>query len=116
METTIDLTTASAVLDAAQRVLDAGIGRLAADGIDENQVLAYDVAHAAAAVMSARGLLSYGALGETEARVCCAFVADVLADLAAKVFGREAEWNVDDDALDGVRHFVSEYRSPAFLD
>ena len=73
MNETIDLTSASAVLDIAQKVLDAGIGRLAADGIDENQVLAYDIAHAAAAVMSARGLLSYGALGETEARVCCAF-------------------------------------------
>jgi (2S)-methylsuccinyl-CoA dehydrogenase len=115
MDETIDLTSASAVLDIAQKVLDAGIGRLAADGIDENQVLAYDIAHAAAAVMSARGLLSYGALGQTEARVCCAFAADVLADLAGKVFGRESEWNVSDDALDGVRHFVSEYRSPEFL-
>ena len=58
MTETIDLTTAAAALDSAQQVLDAGIARLAADGIDDNQVLAYDIAHAAAGAMAARGLLA----------------------------------------------------------
>ena len=111
----IDLTSAAAALDTAQQALDAAIARLAADGIDDNQVLAYDVAHAAAGVMAARGLLSYGGKGETEAAVTAAFTADVLADLAGKVFGREREWNVPDDALDGVREFVATYRAPEFL-
>jgi len=115
MAESIDLTSASAALDTAQQVLDAAIGRLAADGIDDNQVLAYDVAHAAAGVMAARGLLSYGAHGDDEARITCAFVADVLADLAAKLFGRESEWAVSDGALDSVRDFVGEFRSPEFL-
>ena len=115
MAESIDLTSAAAALDLAQQVLDSAIGRLASDGVDENQVLAYDVAHAAAGVMAARGLLSYGARGDVEARITCAFVADVLADLAAKLFGRESEWAVSDSALDGVRGFVSEFRSPEFL-
>ncbi|MHB1138332.1 MAG: acyl-CoA dehydrogenase family protein [Microthrixaceae bacterium] len=111
----IDLTSAAAALDTAQLALDAAISRLAADGIDDNQVLAYDVAHAAAGVMAARGLLSYGGKGDTEAAVTAAFTADVLADLAAKLFGREREWNVATDALDGVRDFVAAHRSPEFL-
>ena len=110
-----DLTTAAAALDTAQAVLDSGIARLAADGIDQNQVLAYDVAHAAAAVMAARGLLSYGSRGADEAAVTCAFAAEAMADLAAKVYGRESEWGVAPDAMDGAREFVGTYRSPEFL-
>ena len=110
-----DLTSVAAALDIAQGVLDSGIARLAADGIDTNQVLAYDVAHAAAAVMAARGLLSYGARGEDEAKVTCAFAAEAMADLAAKVFGRETDWGVSAGALDGTREVVGRYRSPGFL-
>ncbi len=109
------LTTASTAIDAAQAVVDAGIAQLAANGIEANQVLAYDVAHAAAAVQSARGLLSYGQRGHVEERITCAFAADAVADLGAKLFGREAQWGVAPTALDGVRSFVAEYRSPEFL-
>ena len=63
----------------------------AAGSIDDHQVLAYDLAHAAAAVETAQGLLDYGAKGDVEGRITCAFVADAVADLAAKVFGREAD-------------------------
>jgi (2S)-methylsuccinyl-CoA dehydrogenase len=110
-----DLTAVAAALDVAQGVLDRGIARLAADGIDDNQVLAYDVAHAAAGVMAARGLLSYGSRGDEEAKVTCAFAAEAMADLAAKVFGREDEWGVGPGALDGTREIVGRYRSPEFL-
>jgi (2S)-methylsuccinyl-CoA dehydrogenase len=113
--TSADLTAAAAALDAAQSVLDAGVARLAADGIDANQVLAYDVAHAAAGVMAARGLLSYGARGDTESLITAAFTADVVADLAAKLYGREGEWGVAPGALDGARGFVTTFRDPAFL-
>jgi (2S)-methylsuccinyl-CoA dehydrogenase len=105
----------SAVLDDAQLVVDAAIARLASGGIDENQVLAYDVAHAAAAVRTGRGLLGYGDRGELEGQLTAAFVADAVAELVGKVFGREAEWGVGDAALDGTRAFVAQYRSPAFL-
>ena len=113
--TSADLTAAAAALDAAQSVLDAGVARLAADGIDANQVLAYDVAHAAAGVMAARGLLSYGARGDTESLITAAFTADVVADLAGKLYGREREWGVQPGALDGAREFVATFRDPAFL-
>ncbi|MBS1838471.1 MAG: acyl-CoA dehydrogenase, partial [Actinobacteria bacterium] len=102
-----DLTAAADALELAQGVLDDGIGSLAAVGLDDNQVLAYDIAHAAAAVMASRGLLSYGSRGKAEAAITCAFAAEAISDLAAKVFGREDEWGVAPDALDGARSFVA---------
>ncbi|MFM7535606.1 MAG: acyl-CoA dehydrogenase family protein [Acidimicrobiales bacterium] len=113
--TSADLVATATVLDAAQAVVDAGVGRLARDGIDTNQVLAYDVAHAAAAVMAARGLLSYGSRGDAESLITAAFTADAVADLVGKVFGREAEWGVSPTALDATREFVASFRDPAFL-
>jgi (2S)-methylsuccinyl-CoA dehydrogenase len=110
-----DAADASAVLDAAEAVVDAGIARLAEGGIDEQQVLAYDVAHAAAAVRTGRGLLGYAARGDVEGRITAAFIADAVADLAGKVFGREAEWGVAPGALDGTRTYVAAHRSPEFL-
>lgn len=115
MSDTIDPNSIGPVLDAAQAVVDAGIARLADDGIDDNQVLAYDVAHASAGVMAARGLLGYASKGRTEAGIACAFAADVIADLAGKIFGREDEWGVGNDALDSTREFVAAHRSPEFL-
>jgi (2S)-methylsuccinyl-CoA dehydrogenase len=110
-----DLSAASAALDAAQRVVQSGIARLAEVGVDANQVLAYDVAHSAAAVQTGIALLTYGAKGETEAALTNAFVADAVAELAGKVFGREAEWGVDATCLDSTRAYVSTYRNPEFL-
>ena len=83
--------------------------------IDADQVLAYDLAHAAAALETARSMLDYGAKGDLEARLTCVFVADVLADLASKVWGRESIWNTTDTALDPARPFVTAWRDPALL-
>jgi (2S)-methylsuccinyl-CoA dehydrogenase len=115
LPTAADLDAARDALEIAQAVLDAAIARLAGLHLDDSQVLAYDVAHAAAGVMAARGLLDYGARGEDEAAITCAFAADVIAELNAKLFGREAEWGVQSDALDGIRAFVAAYRDPAYL-
>nr|WP_289012002.1 acyl-CoA dehydrogenase family protein [uncultured Candidatus Microthrix sp.] len=112
---TPDLTAAAAALDVGQAVIDSAVGRLAEDGIDANQVLAYDVAHAAAALMCGRGLLDYGSKGDDEGLITAAFIADALAELGAKLFGREAEWGVAPDALDGARDFVATYRAADFL-
>ncbi len=109
------LAAAATALDAAQGVVDAGIARLADGGIDAQQVLAYDVAHAAAAVRTGRSLLEYGTKGSVEERITLAFIADALAELAGKCFGREAEWGVDAGALDPAREFTATYRSPEFL-
>src|SRR4051795_9776766 len=65
---TPDLSAAASAVDLAHGVVHDGIAALAAAGsIDDNQVLAYDVAHAAAAVEIARTLLDYGAKGDAEA-------------------------------------------------
>src|SRR6188472_3720628 len=81
-----DLSAAASAVELAQSVVKSGVRTLAAadGGVDANQVLAYDLAHAAA-------------------------------DLATKVFGREAAWGAAEGALDELRPFVSTYRDPAFL-
>jgi (2S)-methylsuccinyl-CoA dehydrogenase len=106
---------ALAVIDTAQSVVDAAVARLASSGLDEHQVVAYDVAHAAAAIQCSRGLLAYGAHGDVEERITVAFIADAVADLASKVFGREADWGIESGALDSTREFVAAYRNPEFL-
>ncbi|HNG23585.1 MAG TPA: acyl-CoA dehydrogenase family protein, partial [Microthrixaceae bacterium] len=109
-----DLDAVAAALDVAQAVIDGGIARLVDGGIDQNQVLAYDVAHAAAGIGASRSLLAYGAQGDVQARIACVFAAEALADLAGKVFGREADWGAAPGALDGARQATAAYRSPAF--
>src|SRR3954469_16888310 len=106
-----DLSAAASAVDLARSVVHDGVAALAAAGsIDDNQVLAYDVAHAAAAVETARTLLDYGGKGDVEARITCAFVAEAIAELVAKLYGREAAWGVGGDALDGARAFVAAFR------
>ena len=58
-------------------------------GPDANQVLAYDLAHAASAAATARALLDYGAKGDIEAAIACAFAADMVHDLITRLAGRE---------------------------
>jgi (2S)-methylsuccinyl-CoA dehydrogenase len=113
---TPDLHAAAEALAVARTVVDAGIRALAdAGGPDRAEVLAYDVAHAAAGVRTAEAGLTYGSHGDTEARLACAFAADALADLAARTIGRSAEWGVAADWLAPVEQFVATFRSPEFL-
>jgi (2S)-methylsuccinyl-CoA dehydrogenase len=111
-----DLTAAASVVDLARSVVDAGVRRLtAAGGPDAAQVLAYDLAHAAAGVETARSMLDYGAKGEVEASVACAFVADAVHDLVTRVTGREALWGLDTASLRDAHDFLATYRDPDFL-
>ncbi len=111
-----DLAAAADALALAQSVVDTGIAALVvAGGPDEAQVLAYDIAHAAAAVRAAEAGLSYGSYGAVEARIACAFAADALADLASRTVGRSGDWGVDPDWLAPAEPFVSTFRDPAFL-
>ena len=64
---------------------------------------------------TAKGLLDYGAKGDLEGRITCAFVADAVGEIAGKVFGREADWGIEPGALDSTRDFLSTYRAPEFL-
>ena len=114
---TSDLTAAASVVELAEGVVKAAGKTLASlpGGVDANQVLAYDLAHAAAAVHTAHALLDYGAKGDLEAKLTNAFVADAVAELASKLHGREELWGVDVTALDDARDFLKTYRDPAFL-
>jgi hypothetical protein len=59
-----DLAAAALVLETAKSVVDAAARHLAATGdVGADQVVAYDLAHAAAAVENAGAILDYGAKG-----------------------------------------------------
>ena len=111
-----DLTAAATAIDAAKGVTDGAARHLAASGgIDANQTVAYDLAHAAAAVETGRAVLEYGAHGDVEARIACAFVADAVFDVATRILGREDAWGAAPGALDDAMAFVRTYRSAEFL-
>ncbi len=111
-----DLVAAEEAVEVAQHLVDAACTSLRDHGgVDANQVVAYDVAHAAAAVATARATLEYGALGADEARIATAFVADVVADLVGKVAGRERLWGVGIDWAAPVAGFLTAQRDPAVL-
>ncbi len=111
-----DLAAAASAVEIAGSVVEGAFGHLAADGdVDADQVVAYDLAHAAAAVENARAVLDYGEKGSEEARIACAFVADVVHDVATRLMGREQEWGAEPGALDSALAFARPYRSPEFL-
>src|SRR5688500_5600669 len=111
-----DLNAAARVVELAKAVTDGAARHLAILGdIDDRQVVAYDLAHASAAVENARAVLDYGAKGDVEARIACAFVADAVYDVAIRVLGREDEWGTEPDSLSAAMPFVRTYRAPEFV-
>jgi len=110
------LASAEQAVSVAERVVRSGSAALVrAGGADAAQVLAYDLAHAAAANAAARVMLDYGALGALEADLACAFVGDVLAELAARTTGRGELWDVADGWTEPVAAFLGNWRSPGAL-
>jgi (2S)-methylsuccinyl-CoA dehydrogenase len=109
---------AAAVVDTAcqnlARASDDG-GRVSVAKLDEHQVLAYDLAHAASAVQGCHVMLEYAEHGEYESMLSRAFIADAVWDLGAKVMGREGIWGVEGGDLASALPFVEGHRSPAFL-
>jgi (2S)-methylsuccinyl-CoA dehydrogenase len=79
------------------------------------QVLGYDIAHAASEVATAKAMLEYGAKGDDEARLACALVADVVHALEGRLAGRENDWGASEGALAAARSFLATYRAPAFV-
>jgi len=111
-----DLSAAADVIATARSMVSAATGTLvAAGGPDANQTLAYDLAHVAAAVETAASLMEWGATGDTEAAIACAFTADMVADFASRLVGRESMWGVKAAQLSGAESFVTRFRDPAFL-
>ena len=113
---TPDLTAAAAAVSLAQSVVDTAASTIRANGgIDPNQVVTYDLAHAASAVGTARSTLDYGAKGEVEATIACAFIADAVRDLGQRMVGREALFGVDRDWMEPVADFVATFCDPDFV-
>ena len=113
-----DLSAATEAVSMTRSVIDRAAAHLAAQGrdaIDRNQAVAYDLAHSAAAVETARAALAYGAHGPVEAALATAFAADAVSDVAARLLGRQPAWGVDGDPLSKTLEFVSAHRDPAWL-
>ena len=114
--TTPDLQAASGALDLADQAIKTAIARLTElGGPDRQQVFAYELAHAGAGVATAKSMLTYGAHGETETLLTCAFAADVIHDLFAKLIGRDQLWGVDTALLRPANDFVSRFRDPEII-
>jgi (2S)-methylsuccinyl-CoA dehydrogenase len=117
---------AGVAIDLAASVVDTAVSNLAraslADGklsvakLDESQVVAYDLAHAAAAVEAGRVMNRYAEHGEMESMLARAFVADAVSDIVARLIGREQLWGVDPAVLAPAHDFVAAHRAPAFLE
>ncbi len=111
-----DLAAAADVIELAGGVVGKGVRHLAATGgPDVHQVLAYDLAHAAAQVETARAMLDYGAKGDAEGRLACAFAADMVHDLITRIAGREALWGIDIAPMKAAHPFLATYRAPEFV-
>ncbi len=111
-----DLSPAADVVGLVDDVIGTAVRRLAErGGPDADQVVAYDLAHAASAAATARSLLDYGAKGDVEARLTCAFVADTVHDVMSRLAGREQRWGVDTTPLRGAHAFLEQYRDPDFV-
>src|SRR5512132_1004863 len=112
-----DIGAAAEAVASACEVTAAAARQLAGSegGVDANQVVAYDLAHASAALEGARAAVEYGGRGEVEGRLAAAFVADAVHDVAGRVLGREQAWGVEAGALDDALDLVRPWRGPAYL-
>jgi (2S)-methylsuccinyl-CoA dehydrogenase len=111
-----DMQAATDALALGISVIDRATSHIAAMAdADDHQSLLYDLAHAASAVEISRSLIDYGAKGDAEGRLACAFIADALHELNAKLFGREEAWGVGTGELDAARRFIATYRDPQFV-
>jgi (2S)-methylsuccinyl-CoA dehydrogenase len=117
---------ARAAVDAAAGVVDRAVrhlaelasddgGKISVERLDGHQAVAYDLAHAAAAVEGSKVMWEYAAHGEIESMLARAYVADAIADVTARMIGRGDEWGVDPSALSPAAEFVAAHRAPAFL-
>ncbi len=107
---------AASAVGRAREVIATAAERLAASGdVDDQQLVAYDLGHASAAVEIAATVLDYGSHGDIERRIADAFVAEAVHDLACRLLTREEEWGVEPGVLDPAMVFVRAHRSTSFL-
>ena len=82
--------------------------------LDQHQVLAYDLAHAASAVAGCRVMLDYAEHGELESMLALRATSPTRSPTSRRaVLGRDAAWGVDPSDLAPALPFVAEHRAPA---
>jgi (2S)-methylsuccinyl-CoA dehydrogenase len=123
---TADLSAAAEAVELARRVVDTAArhlgelaaenGRVSVDRLDQHQILAYDLAHAASGIEGSRVMLDYARHGELEAMLAGLFATEAICDLVSRVLGRESEWRVSLADLAPVQAFVEAHRHPEFLE
>ncbi|WP_405483447.1 acyl-CoA dehydrogenase family protein [Streptomyces sp. NBC_00009] len=111
-----NLAGARAVVEVLQAAVGKAAAHLASSPTEASQTVSYDLASISSAVAAAAELLDHGAAGQAEADLALLYAADVAADLAGRMAGRESLWGVDSSALDSVAGHVAAGRDPAFLD
>ncbi len=112
----IDLAHAAELIEHAQSLIDTAVQRLAElGGVDENQTLAYDLAHASSAIATARACLSYAQKGPVEASLFAAFLAHAIGDLHTRVLAREELWGASPTWYVPFESFARAYRHPGYL-
>jgi len=113
---TPDLAAAADVIELASGIVGKAIRHIAANGgPDVHQLVAYDLAHAAAQVEAAHALLDYGAKGDVEARLTCAFTAEMAHDLITRLAGREKYWGIEIAPMKAAHPFLERFRTPEFI-
>jgi (2S)-methylsuccinyl-CoA dehydrogenase len=113
-----DLEAAAQAVGLARAVVESGAAHLASLGpgsLDENQAVAYDVAHAAAAVETATAAIDYGRRGAVEAALGAAFAADAVWDVATRTLGRESSWGTRRGVFEPATGFLDAHRNPSWL-
>ncbi len=104
-----------AAVNAMQTIVERALDSISGLDLDEHQLVAYDIAHAASAVAAARSLLAYAAHGDPERVLATAFVAEAAHDIFCRIAGRSRSWGADTTSLSTLDDLMSSGRSPAVL-
>ncbi len=104
-----------AAVQTMQTMVDSALESISDSPIDDNQVVAYDIAHGAAVVSAARALLPYARYGDHERTLSVAFVAEAAHDLGARLAGREKLWGIDPVFVGELSSALETGRDPELL-
>ncbi len=83
--------------------------------LDNDQAIAYDLAHIASSVQAANSALNYARKGSLHLRLTQAYVGDVAHQIVSSSLGREYVFAIDAYEYDTLHQFLSKYRAPSFL-
>ncbi|MGH9304103.1 MAG: acyl-CoA dehydrogenase family protein, partial [Acidimicrobiales bacterium] len=116
----LDLDGATRAIDKASGIIEAATEALRKHSnggahLDDHQVLAYDLAHAASGLETARALVDYGRHGELEEQMAAVFAGDVVCDLVGRTAGREALWSAAPGWQSDICGFLDAARDPETL-